>query len=129
MGNFIGLLIDEKLAMGRLVMRIITQKDASRLISSLQRKGFGMTYVPAEGARGKVKIIYTVIERGDLDRAIKSIEKYNPNAFYTIEDVRTSSDGVFPARKTLLKRLFPKPPKTVRRLRLYMRLMFHRKGK
>lgn len=129
MGNYIGMLIDDKLAMGRLVIRIITQKNASNLIGSLQQKGFGVTHAPAKGSRGKVSIIYTVIERGDLERVIKSIDKYNPKSFYTIEDVRTSNEGVFPERKKFIKRLFPRPPKTVRRMRLYMHLLFRRKGK
>ncbi|MBN2103999.1 DUF2179 domain-containing protein [bacterium] len=129
MGNYIGIILDEKLAVGRLVLRIITQKDADQLLDSLRRKGFGVTQVPAEGSRGKVILVYTVINRRDLERAIRSIDKYNPNAFYTIENVRMVREGVFPQQKSVVKQFFPKAPKIYRRLRLYRHLLLRRKGK
>ena len=129
MGNFIGMLIDDKLAIGRLILRIIVQKDSEKLLNSLHRKGFGVTELEARGSRGKVRIIYTVIDRINLDRALHSIEKYNPNAFYTIESVQTVKEGIFPAQRSVLKKMFPWPPKIYRRFRLYPRLWGRRKGK
>ncbi len=128
-GNYIGMLLDEKLAMGRLLIRIITQTDSAELRASLNRKRFGVTHTDAEGARGKVSLIYTVIERRHLQKVLRSIDKYNPRAFYTIENVRYVGEGVFPEQKSLMRTLFPKPPKIIRRFRLYPRLWFRRKGK
>lgn len=95
-GNFIGILIEEKMAIGTVLIRIITQKDAVELISFLKESGCGITYVDAQGAMGPVKIIFTIVKRKDIDKVLKLIRKFNPLAFFTIEDVRSVRKGVFP---------------------------------
>ena len=95
-GNFIGILIEGKMAIGTVVIRIITQKDAAELIRFLKESGCGITYVDAQGAMGPVKIIFTIVKRKDIDRVLKLIRKCNPLAFFTIEDVRSVRKGVFP---------------------------------
>ncbi len=87
-GNFIGLKIEEKLAMGVQMFRIITQRDASLLIDYLSESGFGATSIEASGINGKVHVIYSVVKRSENKRMIEIINKFNPNAFYSIEDIR-----------------------------------------
>lgn len=87
-GNFVGLKIEEKLAMGIQMFRIITQKDASLLIDYLSESGFGATTIEASGINGKVHVIYSVVKRSENKRMINIINKFNPNAFYSIEDIR-----------------------------------------
>ena len=96
MGNFIGILIEEKMAIGTVVIRIITQKDATELIEFLKCDGYGMTHVDAQGAVGPVKIIFTIVKRKDVQNVLELLRKFNPLAFYTIEDVRSVRKGVFP---------------------------------
>lgn len=97
MGNFIGITLEEKLAMGVLVVRIITRKDATQLFEELKEEGFGITMLDAQGATGPVNIIYTVIKRSALPTVVEMIKTFNPKAFYSIEDVRTVNSGVFPS--------------------------------
>lgn len=99
MGNFIGIIIEEKMAIGTVVIRIITQKDATDLIDFLKCTGCGMTHVDAQGAMGPVKIIFTIVKRKDVDQVLDIIRRYNPLAFFTIEDVRSVRKGVFPLVK------------------------------
>lgn len=100
MGNFIGILIEEKMAIGTVVIRIITQKDTSELIELLKGDGYGVTYVAAQGAMGPVQIIFTIVKRKSISRVLKMIRKCNPQAFYTIEDVRSVRKGFSPMVKT-----------------------------
>lgn len=86
-GNYVGLRIEEKLAMGILMFRIITQQDASSLIRSLKEHGFGATVIEAEGKEGGVHIIYSIVKRSDNKKIIEIINKFNPRAFYSIENV------------------------------------------
>lgn len=95
-GNFIGIFIEGKMAIGTVVIRIITQKDAAELIRFLKESGCGITYVDAQGAMGPVKIIFTIVKRKDIARVLELIRKCNPRAFYTIEDVRSVRKGVLP---------------------------------
>jgi len=100
MGNFIGILIEEKMAIGTVVIRIITQKDAESLIDCLKENRYGVTHVDAQGAMGQVKIIFTIVKRKSIDSVLEIVRVCNPLAFYTIEDVRSVRKGVFPLLKT-----------------------------
>lgn len=96
MGNFIGIIIEAKMAIGTVIIRIIAQQNASELIDFLKGDGYGVTHTDAQGAMGPVKIIFTIIKRKDIARVLKIIKKFNPRSFYTIEDVRSVRKGVFP---------------------------------
>ncbi|MEW5767273.1 MAG: DUF2179 domain-containing protein [bacterium] len=95
-GSYVGIFIEHKLALGLRVIRIITHFEATNLIQSLREKDYGVTVIDGRGNMGPVKIIFTVIKRGDLPEVIGMIEHFNPKAFYSIEDVRAASEGVFP---------------------------------
>ena len=106
-GNFVGIWIEEKIAIGTLVVQIITRKDGTELIEFLKTGGFGVTSIDAEGATGKVKVIYTIIKRRDLQQVVEIIKRFNPKAFYSIEEVRSAGEGIFPAGKQGLMYNFP----------------------
>jgi len=99
MGNYIGIIIEGKMAIGTSVIRIITQKDAMPLIEFLKADGYGVTYTDAQGAHGPVKIIFTIVKRKDIPSVLNIIRRFNPLAFYTIEDIRSVRLGVFPINK------------------------------
>ena len=94
-GSYIGIRIEEKLALGVQLIRIITRKDASKLIEVLRKEGFGVTAIRAEGSSGGVGILYSVINRKSIKFYVEKIKEYNPKAFYTIEDIRFVSHPVY----------------------------------
>ena len=100
MGNYVGILIEEKMAVGTVVIRTITQQDASVLIKWLKTDGYGVTHIDAQGAFGPVKVIFTIVKRRDIEQILEIIRTCNPLAFYTIEDIRSSRKGVFPIVKS-----------------------------
>jgi uncharacterized protein YebE (UPF0316 family) len=87
-GNYVGMLIEDKIAMGVLIVRLITQKPADTLIQKLVRMGCGITSLDAHGAREDVHVIYSVINRSELNDMLVVIKQYDPLAFYSIEDVK-----------------------------------------
>lgn len=97
LGNYIGITIEERMAMGEVVVRLITRKDPTELLAHLQAAGYGVTTVDAWGATGPVSIVYTVIRRGALPAAHHIIRQFDPRAFYSVEDARSVNAGVFPA--------------------------------
>jgi len=99
-GNFAGMWIEEKLAMGTLIIRVITKKDASALIENLKSSGYGVTAVPAEGSSGRVHVVYSIINRSALKDVAAIVKRFNPQAFYSIEDVRFASKELFPLRQS-----------------------------
>ncbi|MBK6347353.1 MAG: DUF2179 domain-containing protein [Bacteroidales bacterium] len=95
MGNYIGMVVEEKLSIGNVLIRIIPRKDTSELITYLRDNNYGVTSVEAEGAKGKVNIVFTIIQRKDVEHVVSIINRFNPNAFYTIEEVKAINEGIF----------------------------------
>jgi uncharacterized protein YebE (UPF0316 family) len=104
-GNFVGMIIEEKLAMGIQMIRIITHQNGLDLVMNLNDNGYGATSVEAHGAKEKVYLIYTIVQRNELKNVLEIIDRFNPKAFYTIEDVKAANEGIFPPRKQ--NTLFP----------------------
>jgi uncharacterized protein YebE (UPF0316 family) len=103
-GTFIGIVIENKLSIGTELVRIITQKEAPKLVEALEKEGYIVTHDDVEGREGPVKIIYAVIDRHDAPNVVKTIKKFNPKAFYSIEDVKFVSEKVFSHHKTWYKK-------------------------
>ena len=95
-GNYLGMRIDEKLSMGTVVIRLIPKQDTSELVEFLTENKFGLTSIEATGSKGgPVKILLSIIKRKDLPAFVDAVNRFNPKAFYTVEDVRSVSEGVF----------------------------------
>ena len=95
-GNFIGMLVEDRLAIGTLIVRIILPNDAERLISHLRAAGYGVTSVDGQGAGGSVKLVYSVVLRKNLSHVVNIIHQSHPKAFFTVEELRSTQSGIFP---------------------------------
>jgi uncharacterized protein YebE (UPF0316 family) len=98
-GNLVGMIIEEKLAVGVQMIRVFTYQRGEELLQILNKSGFGATVVEASGSHEKVKLIYTIVHRNNLERVLRIINEFNPKAFYTIEDVKTVNEGIFPPQR------------------------------
>jgi len=92
-GNYVGMILEEKLAVGLEVIRIFTKNNTAELLAHLKNEGYGVTCVDAQGSMGKVCIIFTIVDRSEHDKIIAIIKRYNPKAFYSVEDVKKVSEG------------------------------------
>jgi uncharacterized protein YebE (UPF0316 family) len=102
MGNFVGICIAEKLSLGVVLLRVVTEKEDVELVQSLSSASYGVTSVEGRGAHGKVRIIFTIIPRKEITNAVGLVKKFNSKAFYTIEEIGFVEKGIFPARRTWL---------------------------
>lgn len=107
-GNYVGVVLEEKIALGNMLIRIITRREADELVHVLWEAGYGVTSVDAQGETGPVKLIFSIVKRKNIAKIISIIRKYNPNAFYTIEDMRYVNETYpFPlAKDARFPRLF-----------------------
>ncbi len=94
LGNYIGIIIEEKLSLGNVIIRMIPQKDTAKLVNALRSKNIGVTTVQAEGKKGSVQIVLTIIKRKQINNVINTINEYNPNIFYTIEEIKSVREGI-----------------------------------
>lgn len=51
-GNIVGIWLEEKLALGILIMRVITRRDAPGFADHLRKNGYGVTLPPCQGREG-----------------------------------------------------------------------------
>jgi uncharacterized protein YebE (UPF0316 family) len=98
LGNYLGMYIESRLAIGHVVVRIITKRDAEKLIAKLRDLHYNVTVADAQGNQGEVSIIFTVIKRSNIKKVVAAIKHYNPLAVYSIEDVRSVSDDNLPIK-------------------------------
>jgi uncharacterized protein YebE (UPF0316 family) len=98
-GTYIGMVIEEKISLGLVSVRIITKKDPRELIQYLRLNNYGVTSLDGEGGTGKVKMVFTIIKRQDLPHVVEIIKQFHPNAFYSVDDVKSVGEGIFPENR------------------------------
>ena len=109
MGNYIGITLERRLAMGMVIMRVITNKPADELIDHLKQEYHGVTSIAARGVSGEVRLVLSVVKRKDIPFFLKIVKNYNPKAFVSVEDVRHLSETHLPPRtknrKNVIRRM------------------------
>jgi uncharacterized protein YebE (UPF0316 family) len=104
-GNYIGIFIDRKLSIGLLNLQLIVIKNPDNLLKALKIAGYGLTVLTAEGYNNI--LVQLIIKRKNVKDVLEIIEKNNPNAFISIQQVQSVKGGIFP------------PP--IRRHRMYIK--------
>ncbi|MDN3204939.1 DUF2179 domain-containing protein [Algoriphagus sediminis] len=91
-GTYVGMYFEERLALGRVLVRVITPKPLTELLDYMREKDYRFTNVGAEGRYGKVQLTFTVMKRDALPEFIAKLKSLDDKAFYTIESVKRVSD-------------------------------------
>jgi len=95
MGTLIGMIIEEKLAFGKVLVQVISPLDVAPLIKRFEVDNIGVTKVRAEGVKGGVQILYSVVDRSALHSIKKCILSFDPKAFYLVHEIKSSNKGIF----------------------------------
>ena len=100
MGIYTGLVIEGKLIIGMVILRIVTTEDCTyEIVSFMQSENYGITPFDATGSQGNVKMILSLVNRLYVPRTTAHLQSINPHAFFSIEDVRYVNEGVFRYKK------------------------------
>lgn len=94
-GTYLGMYIEERLAIGTQIIRVITNENIDALAQVLKDSHQGITIVDGHGAMGPVKLVFMIVKRADKERVLGIIHEHAPNAFFSIEDVKGFEHGVF----------------------------------
>jgi uncharacterized protein YebE (UPF0316 family) len=92
-GIFVGMIIEERIAYGKVIVRIITRKEIHHLITYLNRKSLRYTHVNAQGPDGHENLVFTVLEREALENLLNELKQILPTAFYTVEKVNRAAES------------------------------------
>ncbi|WP_338666701.1 DUF2179 domain-containing protein [Pseudodesulfovibrio methanolicus] len=106
-GNVIGILAEKKLALGNVVVRIISAWHGTDIAHAVRRAGFMITTVAGEGSEGAVTVQFVVCKRKDMKLVLGEARKIDPDLFYTFETAGGASDVPSPTASRLDKFLRP----------------------
>ena len=109
-GNFLGILIEQTLAMGSVMVQTITPRDPSPLLQSLRTAGYGVTRLPGQGATGPVHIILSVVPRRELAAVKAILHGFDPELFFCVDSLNSTTAGVGPAPRRGLSAFVPMLP-------------------
>lgn len=101
-GNYVGILIEQRIAFGVVLCRVYTMKNGKELVGLLNKQNFGATLIHGSGSLGEIDIIETVVDRKMLKKVDKIFTAFDFNVFYVAEDVRSRQRGIFPKNHSLL---------------------------
>lgn len=96
-GNVIGILVEERLAVGHILMSIISPRRGTAVAEYLREQGYAVTEVPARGRDGMVSLLYCSVLRRNLAKVRKLVNEIDEAAFITAEDVRPIRRGFWRA--------------------------------
>jgi len=97
-GTIVGMALEDKLALGFSMVRIISKGKWLEIMQALRREGFGATQVIGEGKDGPVGIIYSMVRRKQVPEVIKLCEQLDQQVFITVEEARRVYRGYLAAR-------------------------------
>ena len=92
-GTWLGVKLEERIALGMRMTRVITTQPNDELVVALRGKGFGVTVLQGEGLSGPVYVLFSVVKRCLVPNFRKVVRELAPQAFFTIEDTRFVSSG------------------------------------
>jgi uncharacterized protein YebE (UPF0316 family) len=96
-GNVVGMLIEERLAIGHVKLSIVSSGRGPALAQALREAGFAVTEIPARGKDGMVSMLSVSVKRKDVARAERVVRNTDAEAFVIAEDVRPLRRGFWRA--------------------------------
>lgn len=93
MGTWVGLMIEERMALGMATIRVVSRYGGVELAEALRERGFGVTEFAGQGREGQVEVLDAVVRRRDLAVALQEVDVWDPEAFVTIQEPRAAHRG------------------------------------
>ena len=94
-GNVVGMLIENRLAIGHILVTIISSTRGASIAERLRAGGFAITEISGRGKDGTVFELHASVNRKDVDTVETIVLETDPQAFVTAEDVRPVRRGFF----------------------------------
>ncbi|MBX3728605.1 MAG: hypothetical protein KF858_05425 [Candidatus Sumerlaeia bacterium] len=103
-GTLVGMSIEEKLAIGRQLVRVVNIDSSKKVAEFLRRRNLRVTEIEGAGATGRAELCFFVVPRKVVARVTHAILQYCPDAYITVEDIRSETVGstIFDKRPSAL---------------------------
>lgn len=95
LGNFIGVTIESKIALGLASMQVVVNEDmGEKLAEILRGQGFGVTIIDGRGKNNSSKnLLFIQLKRKKISEAVKLIKQTEPNAYISVNDIKSMVGG------------------------------------
>lgn len=87
-GTWVGMLIEEWMALGFSEVRVISTGRGDAVAAALRAAGFGVTQMEGQGRGGFVSIVDVFVPRRNLQTVLKVAEEADPQSIVTISEAR-----------------------------------------
>ena len=94
-GIILGMLAEERLAIGFAMFRIYSPARGAAIAAALREHGHAATEIMAQGKDGAVTIVNCAVTRKLIPTVRALIDKVDPQAFVTVDEVRPLAHGYF----------------------------------
>lgn len=98
MGTMIGISIERAVAYGLNTVRIVSQHGGVEIAEALRDRGYGVTELAGFGREGGVEIVNSVVQRAHLEEVMKIVDRFDSDAFVTVEEPTILRGGSLAAR-------------------------------
>ncbi len=96
-GNLVGMLIEQRLAIGHILVTIISSNRGAFIAERLRASGYAVTEIAGRGRDGTVFELHASVLRKDVSNVETIVLEADPQAFITAEDVRPVRRGFWRA--------------------------------
>ncbi len=92
-GNWVGIWLESQAAIGTELVRAISRNSENLLAGTLRDNGYRPVRLTGSGAGGHpVDVVLVVARRRKVPELVKLIHEADPNAIYTVSDIKTVHD-------------------------------------
>lgn len=98
-GNFVGMLLEERMALGLATVRTMVKQGGAELATTLRDMGYAVTEQIGRGRDGEVEVLYSVIPRRQVAPYVRTVDHQAPESFVVVDEPRAVRRGfMFPRR-------------------------------
>jgi uncharacterized protein YebE (UPF0316 family) len=88
-GTFVGSVVEEWLALGQSLIRIVAPTRSDQVAPLLRKRGYGATVLNGDGLSGEVRVTFCIVPRKEVWTVTRLIHEANPEAYVSVEQTST----------------------------------------
>lgn len=95
LGNYLGVSIESKVAIGLASLYVVVDSEAGNVLANLLRDhDYGVTIIDGKGKDDSIKsLLFIQLKRKKIPATIKLIKEHYPNAYISVNDVKSTVGG------------------------------------
>ncbi len=90
-GNAAGIALEQRLALGTVILRIVSSTHGHEIAERIRRHGPRVILFEGEDAEHATTLLYVAVRRRDAAKLVKAARGIDPQLFYAIDTLRESN--------------------------------------